>query len=172
MTAGIGEIFGNFIILRIYLPGLMFLTLFKLSSLSDSIPFSKSLGESDLEWIILPIVLGQLFHLVTGAFSLVFGFEQIKDMQKTRVSKCVQSRVNGGNIYVKDGESAKKMFHFGQLYANSVIALLLHACLNWKYGPHYQWSIASGIFFLLAVICSFLNYQYGRAVLAHKDFKP
>lgn len=167
----LADIFSNFILLRIYLPGLLFVVLFKLSGLTVKPFISYSpLGETTVVWVLLPVAIGQCFHLVTAAILLGFGVEQVKDRHKPRVPPCISRRVEGWNIYTKNNETVKRIFHFGQLYANCAIALIICTYLNWDCGQK-EWGFQLGALSLFALTASILNFLYGRAILADPDYK-
>jgi hypothetical protein len=167
----LADIFSNFILLRVYLPGLLFVVFFKLSGLPAKPPcFYVPLGEAASVWMLLPVIIGQCFHLVTATVLLAFGVEQVKDKKKPWVPACIQRRVAGQNIYVKNSETVGRIFHFGQLYVNCFIALFVCAILNWKSGQHC-WGYFLFILSVVALGASVLNFLYGRGLLADSNYK-
>jgi hypothetical protein len=168
----ITEIFSNFLILRLYLPGVVFITLCKLTGLTHLYPF---IADQAIVWTILPIVIGQFFHLIQAMLSLIWGWEHLENKHDPKTCEVILSRVthkNARNAYKKNADSASRIFHFAQLYSNLAIALAGVAVLLCVYKIYCIWFIFCVTFTIIASLCSYYNYQYGRAILAHKDYYP
>ena len=162
----LNDIFADFLLLRIYMPGLIFVILNLFVDRKNEINIMKKISEIDnypiLLFIILPIVAGQLIHIINASLSLFFGFEQIESIEKPICSR-IEKRIKK-SIYLIDQESAKRIFQFAQIYANITISLILFLILNWRF--IYANEIIYTIFFIVfAIFSSVSNYFYGRGIL-------
>jgi len=173
MSKGIRDLFLNFLVLRLYLPGLIFLTLVAGSAFmkKEFTAFEPGLHGSPIFWVLLPIVVGLFFHLVTASVVLLFGSEQVRKNRESSIYKSIQERIGGRSVYKKDRFAVAKIFQLAQLYGNTAIGLFTFSVINFIWGDNFRWSLFGLIFFSFALICSVWNFQYGRAILAHPDFK-
>jgi hypothetical protein len=172
MFNDIVAVFANFLILRIYVPGLLFVMILQTLHASRA-PFTTLLTIKEFQWVMIPLVIGQCFHLVSAAISLICGFEQVKNKKEycippwIRLPGCIRERMQGWSVYGKAPfESAKITFHFAQLYLNCFLAF---ATLAWiikgsdPYRPRAFWIIL--LFAICSLISSIINHWYGRAIL-------
>lgn len=172
MSANVVEIFANFLILRLWLPGTLFVFLYQLLAI-DLFNIPYNLSNSDIFiWIITPLLAGKFFHLINASISLWKGFEQIKPGGVARFGAFfgdvqeIQNRINGRNVYKKEDDPARKIFFLAQVYANCFLVFVALTILNIL---NNGLSIKSTVFLLcgafLSYICASYNYQYGRCAL-------
>jgi hypothetical protein len=172
--SGIIELFANFLVLRLYLPGINFIFF---AHLFNPTQIGSSYGTAT--WVLLPIVLGQAFHLPNACFSLAFGFEYCVARpskegkgQWWQFYKNIQARVDDEQFYIPDTkEYIKRTIHLAQLYVNLSISFLTVYFVSWNLSG-WRWSIViMNVIAIFALLSGVLNHCYVKAVLSSPKFR-